>query len=119
MEKNTLVLVLDPEDPQVFDLRQPSAGEPTFGIMKEILDRSGRYQEFRCRVQCDDGTIMILPVGRLIPLLVLPEEDATNLTPKEAFSKWAAEITKRQALVHLPRAQRDFLVDMFYEPAER
>ena len=45
-----LVLVLDPEDPQVFDLRQPAAGEPTFGIVRETLDHSGRYQEFRCEV---------------------------------------------------------------------
>src|SRR3989344_3363268 len=123
MEKNTLVLVLDPEDPQVFDLRRPSAGEPIFGIVldivAEVLNGSGRYLELRCRIQDDNKRIEVLPTGRLVPLLVLPEEDAASLTPKEAFSKWAAEITKRQALVHLPRAQRDFLVDMFYEPAER
>jgi len=111
MEKDMLVLMLDSEDPQLFDLRQPAAGEPVFGIVRETLDQSGRYQEFRCRVVCDNGAIATYPVGRLVPLLILSEEDA-QLAPKDAFSKWAAEIVKRQAFVHLPGSQRDFLADM-------
>jgi hypothetical protein len=39
---------------------------------------------------------------------MLPEEDAANLTPREAFSKWAPEIVKKQSIVHLPGAQREF-----------
>lgn len=109
MERDMLVLVLNPEDLQLFDIRQ--VGEQVFGIVRETLDQSGRYQEFRCRIACDNGAIATYPVGRLVPLLILPEEDA-QLAPKDAFSKWAAEIVKRQALVHLPGPQRDFLFDM-------
>jgi len=47
----------------------------------------------------------------MVPFLVLPDEDA-QLAPKEAFAKWAAEIVKRQSLVHLPMPQRDFLADI-------
>ena len=40
------------------------------------------------------------------------EEDAVMFSPTEAFSKWATEIVKRQALMHLPEGQRDFLSRM-------
>ena len=110
MEKDMLVLVLGPEDLQLPDITQ--VGEPVFAIVRETLDHSGRFLEFRCRVVCDNGAIATYSVGRLVPLLVLPEEDAVTLTPNAAFAKWAAEIVKRQALVHLPGSQHDFLVDM-------
>jgi len=111
MEKGTLVLVLDPEDPQLADIRQ--TGEVIFGIVQEVLDQSGMYQKFRCRVRYNAGVLTkLFRVGRLVPLLVLSEEDAAMFSPTEAFSKWAAEIVKRQALVHLPEAQRDFLANL-------
>ena len=110
MEKDMLVLVLDPADPQLGDITQ--TGEAVFGIVRETLDSSGRALEFRCEVTCENGAVAIYPEGRLVPLLVLPEEDAATLTPKEAFAKWAAEIVKRQSIVHLPGPQRDFLFDM-------
>lgn len=111
MEKNTLVLILDPKDPQVFDLRQPAAGEPVFGIVQELLDHSGQYQEFRCKVRHGSGAVEIFPVGRLVPLLIVPDEDL-RLIPKDIFAKWAAVIVKRMAIAHLPMPQRDFLFNM-------
>ena len=113
MEKHMLVLVLDPKDPQIFDIRQPAAGEPIFGIVVEASGLPELYVERPATVKYDNTTTEIFPQGRVVPLLVLPEEDATNLTPKQAFSKWAAEIVRKQGLVHLPEAQRDFLKDTF------
>ena len=107
-----LVIVLDPDDPQLRDITQSSADGPTFGIVSEGLDRSGRVLEFRFRVKYDDGTISVVPAGQLVSLLVLSEDDAANLTPSEAFSKWSAEIVKRQGIVRLSEVERDFLFQM-------
>ena len=108
MDENMVVLVLDPEDPQLSDIRRIS--EPMFGIVQEMGGwTKGMYQERPCKVQLDGGRIEIFPLERLVPLLELPEEDAVMFSPTEAFSKWATEIVKRQALMHLPEGQRDFL----------
>ena len=107
-----LVIVLDPDDPQLHDITQSSADGPTFGIVSEGLDSTGRVLEFRFRVKHDDGTISVVPAGQLVSLLVLSEDDAANLTPSEAFSKWSAEIVKRQGIVRLSEVERDFLFQM-------
>lgn len=107
MEKNTLVMVLDPTDPEIFDRRMPAVKEPVFGVVVEQLEQSGRYQDFQCRVRLD-GREAELQIGRLVPLIILPEEDL-GLTPEEAFCKWAALIMKRHTLMHLPISQQDFL----------
>src|SRR3989338_3849959 len=111
MEKDTLVLVLDPNDPEIFDPRKPAVRESVFGVVLEILDHSGRYQEFRCKVRHGSGAEEVFPIGRLVPLLIVPEEDL-YLTPRQIFDKWAGIIMKRQALLSLPRSQRDFLFNL-------
>lgn len=105
-----LVLILDTADPQLADIRE--SGGVKFGIVRQVLDSTGRYQEFRCETALDNGSVFVFPVGQLVPLLILPEEDADKFIPAQAFAKWAPEIVKRQALVHLPFAQRDFLARM-------
>ena len=106
MENNTLVLVLDPEDPQLAGIRQTS--KPIFGIVLEVMDYLGISLNFRCKVKHDAGVSSVLRAGRLAPLLVLPEEDVA-LSPREAFSKHAATIVEKQAWDSLRPPQCGFL----------
>ena len=113
MEKNWLALVLNPRDPSVFTPLAPPVGKPTFVIVIDMVDLrdSARSLAKWYRVRYDNYATEILPRGRLVPLLELSEEDATQ-TPTEAFTKWAPDIVRQQALAHLPGPQRDFLFDL-------
>ena len=108
MQAGMLVLILKPTDILVPHRREDDPRKPNFGIVRKALDSSGRYLEFGCSVATGLDTVETLPVGMLVPLLMLPEEDV-RLDPREAFAKWAAEIVWRQAIVHLSDAQREFL----------
>jgi hypothetical protein len=107
MEMGMLVLVLSSEDMQVWG-GPPS--EPTFGIVREVLDHPVRYQDTQCRVE-HDNTSSVFFVGQLAPLAKLSQED-TQLAVKEAFFKWAPEIVKRRVVADLGESQLDFLLNM-------
>ena len=112
MQKHVFVIVLKPEDLQELNAENPTPDKPVFGIVEEVLDKDGRYQDFPCRVRGDNGESEILPIGRLCMLLELSEEEAMNSTPEEVFARWGAEILKTRIIIHLPISQRDFLSRM-------
>ena len=108
-----LVLIINPRDPRLLSVSDPDSFKPEFGIVVRELGQSesGRYYETRCLVRCGGNTTEVLLLGRLVPLLRLPEHDALNLLPEEAVAKWAPEIIARHSIVSLLRPQQAFLFE--------
>ncbi|MBI2098359.1 MAG: hypothetical protein HYT49_01705 [Candidatus Wildermuthbacteria bacterium] len=116
MKENTLVLIADPTDPQVWNPTlppDPSNHKPLYGIVECVLDKSGPYEVRRCRVRHDNSEEpLIVPMARLLLIRVLSPEDARAGTVNEVFNRWAPIIVKEGALKKMLSNQRDTLRKM-------